>query len=119
MNGYFQIQIKDNGVSVLLVPPMGNGEKIRVAELKEYLDRIGVPYDVMSINSALYTLSEEEVVLFLSPIKLQPVAERCSVQVTSNRMQAIMRMYPPSNGGTKLDKTQIMEALSNANVKKV
>ena len=39
MNGYFQIQINEEGVSLLLSPPIGEGDKIRVSELKEYLDR--------------------------------------------------------------------------------
>ena len=67
MNGYFQVQVNEKGVSLILSPPVGEGEKIRVTELKEYLDRIGVPYDTMAINSALYSLGEEEIVLFLTP----------------------------------------------------
>ena len=51
MNGYFQIQIDQKGVSIILSPPIGEGEKIRAGELKEYLDRIGVPYDTKAINS--------------------------------------------------------------------
>ena len=69
MNGFFQIQIKEQGVNLLLFPPIGEGEQIRAAELKEYLNKIGVPYDVKAINSALSSLGEE-VVLFLAAIKL-------------------------------------------------
>lgn len=64
MNGYFQLQIDEKGVSLLLCPPIGDGEKIRQAELKEYLNIIGVPYDVVALNSALCSLEEEETVLF-------------------------------------------------------
>ncbi len=46
MNGYFQLQTSEQGVSLLLSPPIGGGERIRVAELKEYLNSVGVPYDV-------------------------------------------------------------------------
>ena len=81
MNGYFQIQINQNGVSIILSPPIGEGEKIRAGELKEYLDRIGVPYDTKAINSALHDLGEEEVALFLSPMKLAPVDEKCTIDV--------------------------------------
>ena len=56
MNGYFQLQTSEQGVSLLLSPPTGDGERIRVAELKEYLNSVGVPYDVKAINSALLSV---------------------------------------------------------------
>ena len=68
MNGFFQIEIKEQGINLLLFPPVGVGEKIRAVELKEYLNRIGVPYDAKAINSALSSMGEEEVVLFLAAI---------------------------------------------------
>lgn len=117
MNGYFQIQINEKGVSIILSPPVGEGEKIRASELKEYLDRIGVPYDAMAINSALYSLGEEEIVLFLTSMKIPPVDEKCDIQVMADKMVAVMRMYPPSEGGMPLSKAHIMEMLANAKVK--
>ena len=81
MNGYFQLQTSEQGVSLLLSPPIGDGERIRVAELREYLNSIGVPYDVKAINSALLSMGDEEVVLFLTPIKIAPVNEQCDIQI--------------------------------------
>lgn len=117
MNGYFQIQINEKGVSVLLAPPIGDGEKIRVAELKEYLNMIGVPYDVTAINSALANMGEEEVVVFLTPMKLQPVDEKCTVNVNFDKMTAILRMYPPSTGGRMTSKAHIMELIARMKVR--
>lgn len=87
MNGFFQIQIKEQGVNLLLFPPIGEGEQIRAAELKEYLNKIGVPYDVKAINSALSSLGEE-VVLFLAAIKLSPVDAIYNIQVAPDKMSA-------------------------------
>lgn len=117
MNGYFQIQINEKGVSLLLSPPVGEGEKIRAAELKEYLNIIGVPYDVMAINSALANMGEEEVVLFLTPMRLQPVDEKCTINVNSDKMTAILRMYPPSVGGRLTSKAHIMELMARMKVR--
>ena len=108
MNGYFQIQIDEKGVSLLLSPPIGEGEKIRVTELKEYLNIIGVPYDAMAINSALSSMGDEEVVLFLTPTKIPPVDEKCTIDVELDKMTAILRMYPPSAGGLATSKAHIM-----------
>lgn len=117
MNGYFQLKINEKGVSLLLSPPIGEGEKIRQAELKEYLNTIGVPYDVVALNSALCSLGEDEVELFLSPMKMQPVDEKCDVQVLADRMTAILRIYPPSAGGLPTSKAHIMELIGKAKVK--
>lgn len=116
MNGFFQIQIKEQGVNLLLFPPIGEGEQIRAAELKEYLNKIGVPYDVKAINSALSSLGEE-VVLFLAAIKLSPVDAIYNIQVAPDKMSAIMRMYPPSTGGRPASKEQIMDLLSQFRIK--
>lgn len=117
MNGYFQIQIGEEGVSLLLSPPIGEGEKIRVAELKEYLNRIGVPYDVKAINSALSSMGEEEVVLFLAPMKLAPVDEMFDVQVMYDKMTVILRLYPPSAGGLLTSKAHILDLLKRLKVR--
>ncbi len=117
MNGFFQIQIKEQGVNLLLFPPVGDGEKIRAAELKEYLNRIGIPYDVKAINSALSSLGEEEVVLFLTAMKISPVDAICNIQVALDKMSAVMRIYPPSTGGLPMSKTQIMDTLEQFKIR--
>lgn len=117
MNGYFQIQTNDKGVSLLLSPPIGDGEKIRVTELKEYLNIIGVPYDAMAINQALSSMGDEEVVIFLSPKRIPPVDEKCSINVELDKMSAILRMYPPSAGGVTMTKAHIMELLARYRIR--
>lgn len=117
MNGYFQIQINEKGVSLLLFPPIGMGEKIRAAELKEYLNIIGVPYDAMAINSALSSMGDEEVALFLTSMKMPPVDEKCMINVMSDKMTAILRIYPPSAGGKETSKTRILELLMHMKVR--
>lgn len=117
MNSYFQILIDAKGVSIILVPPTDGGEKIRVTELREYLERIGVLYDPMAINSALYNLGEEKIVLFLSPIKIPPVDEKCNIVISPDKMTATLRMYPPSEGGKLLTKGQIMEEIKDAKIR--
>lgn len=117
MNGYFQIQIDESGVSVLLSPPIGDGEPLQAGELKEYLDRIGVPYDAATINSAFHNLKDEEIVVFLTPMGILPVDERCVVNVMADKLTAVLRMYPPSAGGIPLTRAKIMEALERAKVK--
>ena len=116
MNGYFQIIINEQGTNIRLVPPTDGGEKIQVNELKAYLERIGVPYDVMAINSALYQLKEEEIVLFLNSMRLPPVDEKCDVQVMHDKMLAILRLYPASDKGSPLDMETVLAQVKDAKV---
>lgn len=112
MNGYFQIQINEKGVNLLLSPPVGEGEKPSVTEVREYLDRIGVPYDAVAINSALNSLGDEEITLFLTADKIAPVDEKCAIWVMADRMTAVLRLYPPSEGGMPIRMWQVTEQLS-------
>lgn len=112
MNGCFQIQINENGVSLLLSPPVGEGVMPGVVEIREYLDRIGVPYDALAINSALNALGEDEVAVFLTADKIAPVNERCSISVMHDKMAAVLRLYPASIGGLSIGKKQIMDQLA-------
>lgn len=112
MNGCFQLQIGEKGVSLLLSPPMGEGVMPSVVEIREYLDRIGIPYDAPAINSALNSMGEEEVAVFLTPDKINPVNEKCGITVTHDRMTALLRLYPASNGGAPIKKRHIMEQIA-------
>lgn len=116
MNGYFQIQINEKGVGLLLSPPIGEGEKPSVVEIREYLDKIGVPYDGVAINSALNSLGDEEITLFLTTNKIPPVDELCDISVMADRMTAVLRFYPPSVGGMPIKKYQIMDQLSQQRI---
>lgn len=116
MNGYFQIQINKDGVSVILSPPIGDGEKIRAGELKEYLDMIGIPYDTKAINSALHDLGDDEITVFLCPMQIPPVDEKCMIDVSSDRMTAIMRLFPPSVGGAPVTRARVMDMLQKLKI---
>lgn len=117
MNSYFQILTEAKGVSIILVPPTDGGEKIRVNELREYLDRIGVVYDPMAINSALYNLGEEKVVLFLSPIRIPAVDEKCNICISPDKMTATIRLYPASEGGKPVTKAYIKDMINSAKIR--
>ncbi|MBE5875377.1 MAG: DUF342 domain-containing protein [Lachnospiraceae bacterium] len=117
MNGYFKIEQNDKGVSIRLIPPTEDGEKIRVAELREYLDRLGVTYDPMAINSALYQLSDTDVVLFLSPIKIPTVDEKCNIVIAEDKLSAVLRFYPGEAEGKPLTAAYVKELLDDMKIK--
>ena len=109
MNGCFQIQINEQGVNLILSPPLGEGVMPSVSEIKDYLDILGLPYDALAINTAINNIGEEEIAVFLTAEKIDPVNERCAVVVASDRMSAVLRLYPPSAGGRPLTKRQVLD----------
>jgi len=111
MNGCFQIQINEKGVSLILSPPLGEGVMPSISEIKDYLDIMGLPYDALAINTALNAIGEDEIAIFLTPNKIDPVNERCSVTVPVDGMSAVLRLYPPSIGGRAITKRQILDKL--------
>ncbi len=116
MNGYFQIDISESGTRLLFFPPVGDGSKPGINEVREYLDKIGVPYNASAINTALNTMGEDEVAVFLTPEKINSVNESCSVEVMADRMTAVLRIYPPSVGGSPITKGQIMDEITSKKV---
>ncbi|MBD5451972.1 MAG: hypothetical protein HDR25_04965, partial [Lachnospiraceae bacterium] len=66
MNGCFQIQVNEQGVNLILSPPLGGGVMPSVSEIKDYLDILGLPYNALAINTAINAIGEEEIVIFLT-----------------------------------------------------
>lgn len=111
MNGCFQLQINENGVNLVLSPPLGEGVMPSVSEIKDYLDILGLPYDALAINTALNAIGDDEIAVFLTSEKIDPVNERCAFFVAPDRMSAVMRLYPPTAGGRPLTKRQVLDKL--------
>ena len=111
MNGCFQIQMNEKGVNLILSPPLGEGVMPSVSEIKDYLDILGLPYNALAINTAINSIGEDEIVIFLTSEKIDPVNERCAIKVAPDRMSATLRLYPPSIGGRPLTKRQVLDKL--------
>lgn len=53
----------------------------------------------------------------MTPMKLQPVDEKCSIYVASDKMTVVMRLYPPSAGGRAVSKAHILEQIARMRVR--
>ena len=117
VNGYFKLQIEDNGVYLKLIPPEEDGEPITMADLMAYLSLAKVPkYDMASLNKTLQNLTDTMLVK-LTDSEMSPVSEKARVQVSQDRMTATIRLYPPSNHGKMFDKKDIMGELTYAGIR--
>lgn len=115
-NAFFQLDIRSNGVYIHIFPAKEGGKPIDVKELIEYLGTCGVNnYDVPKLNKAV-AQATEEMDLFLSPFPIAEVNETVKLRVTSDKMIAVIRFYPPSKNGRYMTEEEIREELERSGI---
>ena len=115
-NAYFQLNIKDDGLYLILYPPEEAGEKLRYPEISQYLDDTYIGYyDSDELVEALkYQLEVTEIKL--NDENIEPVDEAVTALISDDKMSAYARFYAPSNDGGRLNKSEIISALSAAGI---
>lgn len=116
-NGYFRLQIEEDVVYILLIPPTDGGEPLNIAEIMRYLKAVHIDnYDRSVLNRSLAKLREPTKVK-LAEGEFSPVNEQADIRITPDRMSAEVRLYPPSNQGKLFTKKDMMNELALANIK--
>ncbi|MBQ6968305.1 MAG: DUF342 domain-containing protein [Lachnospiraceae bacterium] len=105
-NGYFQLVLDGAGTSIIIYPPVEGGKKVELHELEGYLKRRNVEYSTMMLRNAIDKGSETKVLLQKS--RITEVNEETSVRVSEDKMKVIFRFYPPTEGGTKVTKDEVL-----------
>lgn len=113
-NGYFQIVKAPGGYGVKLVPPVDGGEEIRTYELINYLDKEQIGYDLNSIKRALE--ANIETVSFLERRDCPAIDERYTLELSEDNMSAVVRFYPPSETGKRINLDECIRDLRFHNV---
>ncbi len=102
-NSYFQLIVGESDVSMNYYPPVGGGETLTIDEIIVYLDEHGVKeYDIKKINETI-TTATNPVKIRISNVTAYPIDEVMKVKVTPDKMYAIARFYPPSEGRRRID----------------
>lgn len=115
-NGFFQLEIKNDGVYMHIFPEQDGGKKIVVQEVAEYLEKCGIrDYNLPELNNAILK-AHDKTVVFVSPTKISEVNEMAKVRITDDRMMAVIRFYPPSTKGQKMVEKDIMNELKAVKV---
>lgn len=111
MNGYFQLQIKNEGIFVKVYPPSGQGVPLDVKELMDYLDMRQLDhYNLKELNAATQSKDQAQEV-YVAPHADIFVNEMMVVNVSLDKMRVDCRFYPPSNGGNWMDEEEILQDL--------
>lgn len=110
MNSYFQVITNENGVDIKFFRATNGDKKLGIQEVTNYLAREKIKFDLKALNQAMNS-NEEETILHLSDEPILPISEKCSIQVSQNRMQATIRFYPPTENGNLYNKESIYSEL--------
>lgn len=114
-DGYFKILYKEDGVYLLVCPPMGSGSRVKKEDIIERLEYKKVKdYDENTISEAV-SCDEERT------IRIAPPQEECkydatlSVQVTHDAKKAYATLTPP-DGGKMITLDEALEVLNKSGV---
>lgn len=102
-NAYFQMVVGESDVGMRYFPPVDDGEPLKIDEIIEYLaDNHIENYNLKLINETLIT-AKAPVKITISTDKAYQIDEKMKVMVTPDKMYAVARFYPPSEGTKRAD----------------
>lgn len=115
-NQFFQILLKGTKAYCHVYPEQDGGSKIKLNEVTNYLDVRGFEqYNKKELNNLLD--SEEGGEAYVGEWTGAPISESMEINITLDKMRAICRFYPPSEGGHLLNLREIAESLNLHKVK--
>jgi hypothetical protein len=115
-NGFFQLDIRSNGVYAHIYPAKENGKPVDVQEFAEYIEKCGVhEYNLPELNKVISQV-KDETEIFVSSEVISQVPEMATVRVTADRMTAYIRFYPPSLQGKYMTERDILNELQRVKV---
>lgn len=110
MNGYFQVVCSNNQTYLHVFPPTDGGMTAATSEIGEYLGNKGIPYDSSAISEIAGMSGKHEVLI--NHMTCDEVREDYKLTISPDKMNAIVRFYPPSLKGGTLSKQEFIADLS-------
>lgn len=117
VNGFFQLDIRPNGVYAHLYPPHDGGKAVSFQEFTDYLDSCGVQnYNAVALNQQ-FSQATGKTELLVSASVIDEVDEKAVVRVSNDHMMAFIRFYPPSKRGRLMAEKDILNELEQEGIK--
>lgn len=116
-NAYFQLQMRENGIFLILFPAKEGGTALNITEVMAYLEKYQYTrYDIKQLDAALKS-PKEPVAVRVADFRGDSVDEQLDIDVSVDRVTATGRFYPASNNGRKLTLESAVESLKKAGLK--
>lgn len=115
-NGYFQLVKDSTGYGIKLYCPKDGGEEVRIGELLEYLDGLGVGYERKKIQMLLMGEAKKDVIYHLADTECPQYPETYHLEVSEDGMMATARFIPASETGTRIGYDEFLKDLRFKNI---
>lgn len=117
MNGYFRLTTNQQMTAIEVFPPTDDGIRVELSEILSYLQQQKIEFtEAVKLNSVLATLKDKPITFPLLQKSIHEVSESFSLQVSEDKMEAVVRFYPPSEGGTRMTVQDIIKDLMSRKV---
>jgi len=112
MNGYFRVGSTATSTELELFAPTDGGQPVKAQEIVAYLAMRAIRYDAGSLNKAIDQAAKADTKVTLNMYPSAPISEMSEISVEPDKMKAYVRLYAPSEGGTKLAANDIVSSLA-------
>lgn len=110
-NGYFQLDIKEDGTYIIIFPPQDGGNLININEVTAYIEKQKIhEYNIAELNKFIQTCKTKTEFKLTNEV-IGECPETSIIKVSKDRMYAVIRLYPPSTKGAVIDKRGILGEL--------
>ncbi len=119
-NGYFQLVCSNNDTALKVFLPKEGGAAVGTKEVMEYLNRMGVTYDLHMLNKGMtdsLTSQTGEYIFTLNNDPIMEVRESYTLFMSQDHMQVSARFYPPSSNGERITLEEFLGDLAFKGVK--
>lgn len=116
INGFFSLTLKSGGVDINLYPPTDGGAPIDPLEVDRYLTNNRIEYEKTKLYDSIRDLDAKKTVR-ISSQSCYPINESMDVVISSDKLTAVARFYPPSDAGKALTYNDIISELGRFGVR--
>lgn len=117
-NAYFKLKTRPDGMYLEVTPPTDGGMVVQQGEVEAYLDMVlNAAYDKTMLRSELKKSGNVQREILLVKGTVPPVNETVIVQIAPDRFSAKGVFYPPSEGGLRMTKQDIIAEMVKSGIK--
>ena len=115
-NAYFKLDMRGDGLYLVFFPPSNRGNPLTASDLKQYFTKLRVKTYSMDLIIEALGNQRKIVDIKVSDSMIPPVNELVIVSISGDKMEASVRFFPASDGGSKLSRQDVLFNLTTSNV---
>lgn len=109
-NGYFQLVSDNSGFGLFLKASEGEGEKVRIAEVTDYLNKRNLGCDLSALKAAI--VMNKDTIIHIGNIPCPVINTTYNLSIDEDGMRAVARFFPHSQPGSKMSVREFIGELA-------